>query len=329
VVAVVQSIMRLTRAEDMESYVAAVDGRIRALSNAHKLLSRSRWEGADLQKLADEEFAPYRTDGVERISINGPAVLLQPNTAQTLALALHELATNAAKYGALSAVSGRVRLEWALQPGSLELDWVETGGPEVGQPMNRGYGMRVVTMGIESQLGGSVHFDWNRAGLRCKLSIPRDGKAAPTRKASDDSVHAQDDRAAVAKVTEPDLVLLVEDEPLVAMMLADMLTELGHMVDGPYSRLKDAMGAARSGDIQAGILDVNLAGETVYGLADVLNGRGIPFVFVTGYSADSIDRRFAHVPVLQKPIERQKLQAILAGMTEAGPARTRLAARSA
>ncbi len=107
------------------------------------------------------------------------------------------------------------------------------------------------------------------------------------------------------------LILLVEDEPLVAMMLADMLSELGHMVDGPHSRLKDAMGSARNGDIQAGILDVNLGGESIYGVADVLNARGIPFVFVTGYSADSIDRRFADVPVLQKPIERQKLQAVL------------------
>jgi two-component sensor histidine kinase/DNA-binding response OmpR family regulator len=316
VVAVVQSIMRLTRADDMESYVSAVDGRIRALSNAHKLLSRSRWEGADLRKLVDEEFAPYSADGVEKVSINGPSVLLQPNTAQTLALAIHELATNAAKYGALSAVSGRVTLAWDLRPGSLELRWVETGGPKVGPPASRGYGTRVVTMGIESQLGGSVKFDWNRDGLRCMLSVPRDAKTEPLRKAPDESVYSIGGGASTTQSGAASLVLLVEDEPLVAMMLADMLSELGHMVDGPYSRLKDAMGAARNGDIQAGILDVNLGGESIYSLAEVLNSRGVPFVFVTGYSAESIDRRFAHIPVLQKPIERQKLQAILAGMSQ-------------
>jgi two-component sensor histidine kinase/DNA-binding response OmpR family regulator len=313
VVAVVQSIMRLTKADDMESYVSAVDGRIRALSNAHKLLSRSRWEGADLGKLVDEEFAPYTTEEAEKVSINGPAVMLQPNTAQTLALALHELATNAAKYGALSAEAGRVALTWGLQPGRLELNWVETGGPEVTAPTTRGYGTRVVAMGIENQLGGSVKFDWNRSGLRCSMAVPMDAKTVSFRKSGDEGKRAEPGSiAAAAKPHDASLILLVEDEPLVAMMLADMLSELGHMVDGPHSRLKDAIGSARNGDIQAGILDVNLGGESIYGVADILNSRGIPFVFVTGYSADSIDRRFADVPVLQKPIERQKLQAVLA-----------------
>jgi PAS domain S-box-containing protein len=317
VVAVVQSIMRLTKADSMESYVSAVDGRIRALSNAHKLLSRSRWEGADLGKLVDEEFAPYRTDEVEKVSIDGPAVLLLPNTAQTLALALHELATNAAKYGALSADTGQVALNWTLKPGRLELSWVESGGPGVSAPITRGYGTRVVTMGIENQLGGSVNFDWQRSGLRCSMAVPMDAKTVSFRKSHDDRRRSEvGDLGVAAKAMDASLILLVEDEPLVAMMLADMLSELGHVVDGPYSRLKDAMGSARNGDIQAGILDVNLGGESIYGVAEVLTARGIPFVFVTGYSADSIDRRFAEVPVLQKPIERQKLQAALSTIAQ-------------
>jgi PAS domain S-box-containing protein len=317
VVAVVQSIMRLTKADNMESYVSAVDGRIRALSNAHKLLSRSRWEGADLGKLVDEEFAPYRTDEVEKVSIDGPAVLLLPNTAQTLALALHELATNAAKYGALSADTGQVALNWTLKPGRLELSWVESGGPGVSAPITRGYGTRVVTMGIENQLGGSVNFDWQRSGLRCSMAVPMDAKTVSFRKSHDDRRRSEvGDLGVAAKAMDASLILLVEDEPLVAMMLADMLSELGHVVDGPYSRLKDAMGSARNGDIQAGILDVNLGGESIYGVAEVLTARGIPFVFVTGYSADSIDRRFAEVPVLQKPIERQKLQAALSTIAQ-------------
>src|SRR6266436_367532 len=100
--AVVQSIVRLTRARGIEDYVVAVEGRIRALSRAHMLLSRSRWEGADLHKLVAEELAPYRTGEAESVAAIGPQVVLQPATAQALALALHELATNAAKYGALS-----------------------------------------------------------------------------------------------------------------------------------------------------------------------------------------------------------------------------------
>ena len=107
VVAVVQSIMRLTRADNIDDYIAALDGRIGALSTAHRLLAGSRWEGADLNRLVEEEFAPYRAAGNERVLARGPVVLLPPATAQTIALALHELVTNAAKYGALSTAPGR------------------------------------------------------------------------------------------------------------------------------------------------------------------------------------------------------------------------------
>src|SRR5258708_16779078 len=108
--AVVQSIIRLTRAESKESYVAAVEGRITALSRAHVLLSQSRWQGANLSRILDEELAPYRRSEAERIVTTGPEVFLDPATAQILALALHELATNAAKYAAPSAPVGRVKL---------------------------------------------------------------------------------------------------------------------------------------------------------------------------------------------------------------------------
>src|SRR5262245_17455238 len=121
--AVVQSIVRLTRADSIEDYVAAVEGRIRALSRAHMLLSRSRWEGADLHKLVEEELAPYRPSEPGSVSASGPEVVLQPATAQALALALHELATNAAKYGALSSAAGKVRLTWELGADDLVLQW--------------------------------------------------------------------------------------------------------------------------------------------------------------------------------------------------------------
>src|SRR5262249_45363932 len=106
--ALVQSILRLTRSEDIKSYTAAVDGRIGPLARALTLLPQSRWQGADLARLLREELAPFRTDGAERIATAGPDISLEPRTAQTLALALHELSTNAAKYGSLSVASGRV-----------------------------------------------------------------------------------------------------------------------------------------------------------------------------------------------------------------------------
>src|SRR3989440_6719252 len=115
-VALVQSIVRLTRADTIKSYIAAVDGRIGALARAHTLLAQSRWQGADLARLVDEELAPYRADAPERIAAAGPDVSLEPRTAQTLALALHELCTNAAKYGSLSVVSGAGRGDLGMQP---------------------------------------------------------------------------------------------------------------------------------------------------------------------------------------------------------------------
>ncbi|MGA8967984.1 MAG: response regulator [Pseudolabrys sp.] len=310
VVAVVQSIMRLTRAESIDAYISALDGRIGALSNAHRLLASSRWEGADLNRLVEEEFAPYRAGGNERVSTRGPIVLLPPATAQTIALALHELATNAAKYGALSNELGRVDLSWRTEPGKLELIWVETGGPEITPPTRRGYGSRAIVAGIERQLGGIVDFDWQAGGLRCTLTLPND----PANESSKRPLRRQVDGETTKFVaTSPDdkRVLLVEDEPLVSMMLADMLSAFGHKVDGPYSRFSDAILAAKSNNLHAGILDVNLGGEKTYAVADILTDRKIPFAFVTGYGPDCIVSAFAHAPVLQKPIEAAKLHALL------------------
>jgi PAS domain S-box-containing protein len=311
VVAVVQSIMRLTRAETIEDYIGTLDGRIGALSNAHRLLAGSRWEGADLTRLVEEEFAPYRAAGNERVSTRGPAVLLPPATAQTIALALHELATNAAKYGALSTDAGRVDLTWQTKLGKLELVWAESGGPEIALPDRRGYGSRAIIAGIERQLGGLVNFDWHASGLRCTLCVPHDGNMEPSKRHAFETQFDGVPVPAVALDPDDKRVLLVEDEPLVSMMLADMLSDFGHKVDGPYNRVSDAILAAKSNNLQAGILDVNLGGEKTYVVADILTDRKIPFVFVTGYGPDSIVPAFAHSPVLQKPIEAAKLHALL------------------
>ena len=127
--AVIQSIIRLTRAKTVDDYVQAIEGRIKALARAHTLLSDSRWHGADLATLVTEELAPYRAG--DKITIRGPDISLQPATAQGLALAVHELATNAAKHGALSSPSGKITLDWQLQGDSLALNWAESGGPGI------------------------------------------------------------------------------------------------------------------------------------------------------------------------------------------------------
>jgi PAS domain S-box-containing protein len=168
--ALAQSIVRLTRGNDVKDYVQAVEGRINALARVHTVLSLSSWQGAGIEKLFDEELAPYSTD--EQIDLHGPEIQLQPATAQTLALVLHELITNSAKYGALSALSGHLKVRWEVDADNLQMVWEERDGPLVAKPLCRGFGTRSVIASIESQLGGRAEFDWRPEGLICRLSVP-------------------------------------------------------------------------------------------------------------------------------------------------------------
>src|SRR3981189_1322783 len=168
--ALAQSIVRLTRGESVKAYMQAVEGRISALARVHTILSLSSWQGAEITKLVDEELAPYATG--EQIAFSGSNIRLQPATAQTLALALHELVTNSAKYGALSTQSGRLSIKWGIHDHVLQIVWEEKDGPTVETPVSRGVGTRSVIASIESQLGGQAEFDWRSEGLICRLSVP-------------------------------------------------------------------------------------------------------------------------------------------------------------
>jgi PAS domain S-box-containing protein len=168
--ALAQSIVRLTRGETVRAYIQAVEGRISALARVHTILSLSSWQGAEIGRLVDEELAPYATG--EQIACGGSNIQLQPATAQTLALALHELVTNSAKYGALSTLSGRLSLKWGVQGDVLQMVWEERDGPLVEKPESGGFGTRSVIASIQSQLGGQAEFDWRSEGLICRLSVP-------------------------------------------------------------------------------------------------------------------------------------------------------------
>jgi PAS domain S-box-containing protein len=168
--ALAQSIVRLTRGESVKAYMQAVEGRIGALARVHTILSLSSWQGAEMTKLVGEELAPYFVG--DQIAFNGSSVQLQPATAQTLAMALHELVTNSAKYGALSTVTGRLAINWKVEADVLQMSWEERNGPAVAEPVSRGFGTRSVIASIESQLGGHAEFDWRAEGLICRLSVP-------------------------------------------------------------------------------------------------------------------------------------------------------------
>ena len=173
VLATVQATVQLTQADTPEGVKQAIAGRIQALANVHRLFTQSRWLGADLRSVVSDELAPYCREGEARARIDGPSLLLEPNSAQTIAVTLHELATNAAKYGALSVPAGRIQVEWSrAADGRIVLRWAETGGPLVKPLTRRGFGMRVMESMIREQLHGDVRFDWRAEGLVCELVIP-------------------------------------------------------------------------------------------------------------------------------------------------------------
>jgi PAS domain S-box-containing protein len=174
--AVVQSIVQLTPALDPDELKTSIVGRIQALARAHSLLSDSRWDGVDLKALVQEELAPFAPPGSQRISHDGPSLTLRPAAAQSLALVLHELATNAAKYGALSNEAGKLEVRWSRtvedQKPILEIRWEESGGPPVQKPAALSFGSNIIRASVERQLRGRVIKDWRVEGLLCTLRIP-------------------------------------------------------------------------------------------------------------------------------------------------------------
>ena len=162
--------VKLSQSDTREGLKEAIEGRIQALANVHSLFVQTRWIGADLTTIARQELAPYEKDEA-RARIHGPQVLLEPNAAQSIAVILHELATNAAKYGALSVAKGQVDLGWSNDSdGRLELRWTETGGPPVQMPTREGFGGRILRQ-LAGQLNGAARFDWRVEGLDCEITL--------------------------------------------------------------------------------------------------------------------------------------------------------------
>jgi DNA-binding response OmpR family regulator len=161
---------------------------------------------------------------------------------------------------------------------------------------------------VEGQLNGSLDLQWPSEGLRCSISIPLSDvetrERAPTVKESVARPNAKN-------------ILLVEDEPMVALMMADLLAEFGFLVVGPFGKLSEATAAAANEEIDGAILDINIKGKMVYPVADILAARGVPFLFVTGYASAGIETRFAQALLLQKPIEPEALRAGISGIIDA------------
>jgi PAS domain S-box-containing protein len=155
------------------------NGRIRALAQTHTRLAEGQWSGVSIETAVLDELAPYRGDDGRNVGVSGPTIVLNAKTAVVLGMALHELATNAAKYGSLSAKNGKVDVCWDLDVfrNELRMCWQESGGPPVTPPQRDGFGRLLLERAVASDLNGKVELNFAPSGLRCEFVLPLEGAA--------------------------------------------------------------------------------------------------------------------------------------------------------
>lgn len=295
--AVVQAVIRLTLAEDITSFREKIEGRVAALTRTHDLLSAKKWGPIEFELLLRREVEAYRQPNDDRIAIDGPAVMLRSEQAQTFALLLHELATNAAKYGALSQPEGRLEVHWAVDADNLCLDWIETvpGASRISEEeIKTGFGSKLIKSVIERQLGGSIVRQFDH-GLKCRIVVP----LATSRPDHDVTAARETARQAASQ-----RVLIVEDEALVALDLANMLRVVGYDNVETVSNVADAMATLRTGTRPVlAIVDVNLAGESSEPVVEALRALNTQTILASGYAhAEALPGVFAGLICLSKPI---------------------------
>jgi PAS domain S-box-containing protein len=316
--AAVQSMARQTLGKGQR--VNAFLGRLAGFAHTHTLLAQGRWRGAGLRSLAGAALEAYSG----RVHLDGPDVLLQPRATQTLGMVLHELATNAAKYGAWSMPEGRVTVCWRVRAGHpphLVLIWAEEGGPPVKPPRRRGFGTRLVGWSLAHELDGSAKLEFRLEGLRCAIELPLTGanpaQATPDGDTPEAAPETPDMIALVGR-----RILVVEDMLLAALELDTLLRRAGIETIGPATRLEQALALAQRERLDGAVLDINLDGKMVFPVAEVLRRRGIPFVFLTGYgNMAALPGEFRSERRLMKPVQTEELRSALADALSRAPAR--------
>lgn len=311
-------------AESLTVFVEGLDKRIHSMAKAHSLLTQSRWEGVSVEGLLRDELDAYG-QGLGVVSLEGVDAVLTPKSALALSLALHELATNAAKFGAFTQPAGRVAVRWHLrEDGGLGLSWTEIGGPPVLPPTRRGFGSNLIERALGMETGGRATIFYRPGGVVCEIILPKASMVALSGRTFALPDHVPTDTAAPALPGKP-RILVVEDSFMVLLTIEAMCEDLGWTIVGPATRLDTALTLARTETFDAALLDVNLDGDMSWEVADVLVERAIPFAFSTGYSEENfLPRRLADSRVLVKPyriddVERFLRQMIAEGSVCIGP----------
>lgn len=302
----------LRRSSGPSDFAPTFIGRIHALASAHSILSGSTWQGAQLRELIEGQLK-IGAIAAERLGIDGPELDLAPETALHLALVLHELVTNAHKYGAFSTPDGRADIRWNVANGTLHVEWVESGGPKVAAPTRRGFGSMLIESSLTAE-GGVAKSTYAPEGLRWELDMPFAGRPRTKAPQRANSVRRAPNYGSGTSPLEGKRFLVVEDEPLVMLELIDLLTGAGAVVAGQASSKAQAIKLAQSVTADGALLDGNLQGEAVDEIAAALSEREIPFLFVSGYGRDQLPADFDAVSVVDKPFSSDSLLSSAAGL---------------
>jgi two-component sensor histidine kinase len=319
--AIVQHTLR--RTGDPAEFEESFAGRIQSLSRVHSLLTAETWKGAQLHALIRDQLLHGAVDET-RITAWGPPISLEPQMTVHVALMLHELGTNALKYGALSVRDGWVTIGWRVEDRDLHLRWEERGGPPPRAPVTRGFGTTLIEQSARGE-GGQARMLATADGVAWEitLQLPRPlAQSAASRSALelvDETLHQQmpvTDKA-YGKLAGKHF-LVVEDEMLVALALSAGLQDAGAEVVASTGSASEAIAIIESQSLDGALLDANLKGRPVDDIAAALTRRNVPFVFVTGYGRESLPRAFATAPLLAKPFSQAQLLEVATQLVERG-----------
>ncbi|MGE0232240.1 MAG: HWE histidine kinase domain-containing protein [Flavobacteriaceae bacterium] len=301
-------------------FVDVLDSRIQALARAHDLVTRHNWQPSSLIEMIELEAESYLLEKRDRVIIEGDDVLLTPVAFSSVALVLHEMMTNSAKYGALTDQHGSLFITLTTdRDGALDIAWREEGGPIVRAPKRRGFGSTIVERTIPFELGGEASIDYHLSGVRARFVVP-----------SMHVSHAQANATAAeirVKPTEPETVapervLIVEDNLVIGIEAEDIFTTLGAKNCTVVSRCADALRHLEHGTFDFGFLDYNLGGETSLPVAEALARKGIPFAFATGYGEGvELPGHLSGTPCLGKPYGAEQIRQVLSGLRPGSPDR--------
>jgi light-regulated signal transduction histidine kinase (bacteriophytochrome)/CheY-like chemotaxis protein len=299
-------------ATSLESFTKIVGGRIQALARAHDQITADNWGPAPFQHLIAAEAGAYLGGKADRVVIKGADILLEPQAFTTVALVIHEMITNSAKYGALSDARGRVEIDTSFDRlGRLIIVWKELGGPPVKPPTRRGFGSTIIERSIAHDLKGEAELEFALAGVRARFTIP----AAYVRVSAPETEEETESAtgSTLSDGSMPDDVLLVEDNMIIALDTEDAIRRLGVTTVRTAAAVAEALRQIEERAPDFALLDVNLGAETSFEIGEALAKRGIRFAFATGYGEQvAFPAPFDDVPRLRKPYAVETLRAALA-----------------